>query len=203
VASNDPSNPSVNLQVSGTGVAVPVAGADLDIDELKVPDQVSTTRATSITPVLHAKNSGTADGSAPARLVASLNQVQVYDQTITVTLPKGEDGEFPFPPYAVAARASGTLRWTVTIADDDLDVDQAMATTRLGRGDDHGGDHRVSSGASGPSGPSGPGTADATVSGGGMSTASAAGCNTGGSASPVLLLALGALLAGRSLRRRE
>ncbi len=148
--------------------------------------------------------------------MASLAGVQVYDQSITVTLPKGEDGTFRFPAFAVAANTSGTLRWTVTITDDDADVDQAMARTRIGEGDDDGhegggddsGGGSASSGSSGTTGPTGPtgptGTSpDATTTNGGSLKASMGGCSTGGAAAPGLLLALAALLAGRKPYRRN
>ncbi len=206
VASDDPSNPSVQLKLTGAGASVPVAGVDIDIDELKVPEELRTGTATSITPVVEAKNSGTVSGSAPAHLTATLGMAQVYDQTITITLPRGEDGKFPFPPYAVAAGSTGVLVWKLTIDDDDPDVDQATARTRLGRsGDD---DHESGyAGSGGPSGPSGP-TGDAGNTGGSPSRpalsamVSTGGCSTGGAAGASALLALAALAVGRLGRRR-
>jgi hypothetical protein len=222
VASNDPSNPSANLQLTGTGSQQPVANVDIDIDELKVPEEVQPSRTSSITPRLHAKNSGKVDGSATARLVGVLAGVQVYDQSITVTLPKGEDGTFPFPAYAVASTASGRLLWTVTIDDTDPDVDRATARTQIGRGGDDGHDGEGdgsddggtassgSSGTTGPTGPTGPTTggtpgksSDSTTTNGGSLKASMSGCSTGGTAMPGVLLALAALLAGRRPYRRN
>ncbi len=206
IASNDPVNASVQLKLQGTGASAPVAGVDIDIDELKVPDRVDPGRTPSITPRLEARNAGTVDGSAPARLVADLGGVRVYDQTITVTLPHGEDGSFPFPAYAVARNASGTLRWTVTIDDGDPDVDRATARTRLGRGGDDGPVASGSSGSSGPSGPSGPDAATGTSTSGVASASmlgASGGCSTGGPAGPAALLALSALLARVRPRRRR
>ena len=207
VASNDPMNAVVNLELTGTGVSQPVSAVDIDIDELEVPESIHPARNRSITPVLEAENHGRTDGAAPARLVATLDGQQVYDQTITVTLAAGEECDFPFPAYAVARGATGTLRWTVTIADGDPDVDQAMARTRLGRGGggDHGG---MATGPTGPTGASGPtGNSVPPVHSGGStagippSQASAMGCGTGsaGDLSLVTLLAAGL---GLRLRRR-
>jgi MYXO-CTERM domain-containing protein len=193
IASNDPSNASVELQLRGTGAAAPVAGVDIDIDELKVPETIERGKAVTIVPSLHAKNAGKVDGSAPARLVAMLGGATVYDQSIVVTLPKGEDGTFPFPSLAVPATASGTIIWTVTIADDNPDVDRATARTRIGKGDggDHGEDDGPVAGAPGSSGPTGATKAGMT-----------GGCSTGGTPQAGVLLLLAAVLAASARRRR-
>jgi MYXO-CTERM domain-containing protein len=202
VASNDPTNPSVQLPLRGTAATAPVAGVDIDVDELKVPEKVERGRTTSIVPRLHAKNAGKVDGSAPARLVGVLGGATVYDQSIVVTLPKGEDGTFPFPAFTVPATASGVLAWTVTIADDDPDVDRATARTRIGRGDgdDHGGGGGPVAGAPGPTGPTGTTGSDASI---GVSKASVTGgCSTGGTPQAGALLLLAALVAASARRRR-
>jgi len=218
IASNDPTNASVDLQLRGTGAATPVAGVDIDVDELKVPEKVERGRATTIVPRLHAKNAGKVDGSAPARLVGVLAGTTVYDQSIVVTLPKGEDGTFPFPAFAVSGTASGVLIWTVTIADDAPDIDRATARTRIGRGgggddDEHDDDEHDDGehddggepvagapGSTGTTGATGPTGADANVA---VTRASmSGGCSTGGTPEAGVLLLLATLLAGAVRRRR-
>lgn len=215
VASNDPSNASVDLQLRGTGASVPVAGVDIDVDELKVPEKVERGKPANIVPRLHAKNAGKVDGSAPARLVALLGGATVYDQSIVVTLPKGEDGTFPFPSLAVSATATGTIVWTVTIADDNPDLDRATARTRLGKGDggDHGDDDgddgddddgpiAGAPGSSGPTGATGTTGGDATATAGVTKAGMTGGCSTGGTPQAGALLLLATLLAASSRRRR-
>jgi MYXO-CTERM domain-containing protein len=212
VASNDPTNASVELELRGTGASAPVAGVDIDVDELKVREKVERGKATTIVPRLHAKNAGKMDGSAPARLVALLGGANVYDQSIVITLPKGEDGTFPFPSFAVPPTASGVIAWIVTIADGNPDVDRATARTRIGRGDggddDDDDDDGPLAGAPGSSGPTGAtgstGStgADATASAGVTTASMTGGCSTGGTPQAGVLLLLAALVAASARRRR-
>ncbi|HQR29451.1 MAG TPA: choice-of-anchor D domain-containing protein, partial [Anaeromyxobacteraceae bacterium] len=206
IASNDPVNASVNLAVQGMGTSPPVAGVDIDIDEFRVPRSVDPSRTASVTPRLHAKNSGKVDGSAPARLTGDLGGARVYDRIITITLRRGRDGEFPFPDWPVPPGASGVVLWTVTLDDANPDVDRATARTRVGRKDDDDdrGRDPVASGTPGSSGSGGTvpaaGTTASGVAAAGM-TGFSGGCSTGGPADPVALLALSALLAGFRRRR--
>ncbi|HTN51520.1 MAG TPA: choice-of-anchor D domain-containing protein, partial [Anaeromyxobacter sp.] len=141
VASDDPSTPSAQLQLAGSG-AQATAGADVDVARLLVPYRVDPRRISSITPRILARNEGTANGSAPATLVGVLNGTQVYAQTIQVSLAADAFGAFDFPPYAVAPSTTGTLVWTVAITDDDADLDQARARTvfRAGEREDDSGE---------------------------------------------------------------
>lgn len=134
LASNDAAHPSVELAVAGTGAPPPVpsADADIDIDELEVPRAVSR-KATSITPRIELENRSTVSGTATARLVGAIDGVQVYDQTIPIELAAGAEATFSFPPYALGAQGRAKLLWTVTVADQDPDVDEATATTWLSR----------------------------------------------------------------------
>ncbi len=190
IASDDPQNPTVDLAVTGTGSPVVAAGADIDIDEFEVPRRVDVTRTQSIGLSFEARNRGTVGGTAPATLVGVLGGVEVYRQTIEVTLPAGEDGDFRFPPYAVDPSARGTILWTLTVDDQDPDVDRATATTTLG----------VTSGVDDDVGPRGDISVRMTAGSQAASGASSgAGCSSG-SASALALWAL-ALLAVR--RRRS
>jgi hypothetical protein len=133
-ASNDPAHPAVQLAVAGTGAQAPVpsADADIDIDELEVPRRASP-RTTSITPRIELENRSAVSGTATARLTGTIDGVQVYDQTIPVELAAGAEGTFSFPPYALGGQGRAKLLWTATVADQDPDVDEATATTLLGR----------------------------------------------------------------------
>ncbi|HSD19509.1 MAG TPA: choice-of-anchor D domain-containing protein, partial [Anaeromyxobacter sp.] len=134
IASSDPAHASQNVSLTGTGALAPVpsADADVDIEEFKVPKRVENPVGASITPLLHLRNLSQIDATASATLTGVLNGAKVYEETIPVTLAASEDGEVAFPPYVVAG-ARGTVRWTVTVADQDPDTDQAIARTMLGR----------------------------------------------------------------------
>jgi len=198
VASNDPARPAANLQVTGAGSQPPVPSvdADIDIDEFEVPHQVGTSTATSIRAKLHVRNRSNVVGIGTSTLTATLGGAEVYRQVIPLQVKAREDAEYRFPPYAVAAKASGTLLWKVTVEDQNPDVDVATARTVLGRGtrdDDGENDHDSTSGAS----TTGTTTADLTVA----APATTGGCSsTGGSIGWVGLVGLGLL--GAMRRRR-
>lgn len=200
VATNDPAQPTVNLQVTGAGSQPPVPSvdADIDIDEFEVPEQVSVSRASKITPKLHVKNRSNVAGTGSSTLVGSIGGAEVYRQVIALQVRAREEGEYKFPPYAVAVKSSGTLLWKVTIADQDPDVDAASARTVLGRrsGRDDGGDDRDGSASAGASS-----VADVTA---GITTEAppaTSGCSTaGGSVGWLAFVGLGLL--GVSRRRR-
>jgi hypothetical protein len=59
--------------------------------------------------------------------------VLVYDKTLMVSDALGQGGsKFVFPPYDTKILGVvGDITWTVTIADDDPDLDEATATTSV------------------------------------------------------------------------
>jgi MYXO-CTERM domain-containing protein len=134
------------------------------------------------------KNRSNVVGIGTATLVGTLGKVEVYRQTINLQVKAREDGEYTFPPYAVAAGSTGTILWTVTVVDQDPDVDVATAKTVLGResrgGDDHTSDTGVTTASI---------TAEAPATTGGCSS-------TGGSVGWLGLVGIGLLGAAR--RRR-
>ena len=79
---------------------------------------------------LAVRNNGTVNGgaTAPATVIGVQNEVEVYNQTLAVS-DAADDGRsrFKFPTYNPGV--SGTIGWTVTIADEDPDIDEAWATT--------------------------------------------------------------------------
>ena len=192
IASDDPASPTVQLGLTGSGVAQGQLVGDVDIEELKVPGTVRTHSAASITPRAHLENRSRVDARAMARLQATLGGAAVYDQTIPIAIQAREDAEFAFPAYAVMAGASGTLAWTLDVTDADPDVDRAMARTRLSgsrRDEGEGSDRHAP-------------VAVATVRAAAATDAArGVGCSSGGGLSLLgLLLAMGA---GRSLLRRR
>jgi len=197
VASDDPARPTAELALTGTGSTVTTVAGDVDIDELRVPERLSTGVARTVTPRAELENRSRAQATATARLVATLGGAGLYDQTIQVTLRARDDRTFSFPPLTVAAGTTGTIAWTLTVADGDPDVDRATARTRLRTGTGGGGgddDDRVA----------GPGAgADLALASAGAPGGAAGGCATGGGAGGLGLAALLVLGALRPAPRRR
>ena len=184
VASDDPANPSVSVSVSGAG-APPTVGVDIDIVELEVPEKLEP-RGNTITPTAELKNASTFDGAGSATLVGALGSEEVYRQRLSVSLAAGMSRTFAFPSYTVAPKLKGTINWTLTVQDEDPDVDQATASTSLKKGGDN------------TSGNPNTGVISADLTAEAPSTG---GCSsTGGSIGWLGLVGLGLLGAGR--RRR-
>jgi len=201
VATNDPARPTANLEVTGAGSQPPVPSvdADLDIDEIEVKRHVDVSKASSIVFKLKVRNRSDIPGIGSATLVGTIANLEVYRQSIPVEVRAQESAEYLFPPYAVAAKSSGTILWKVTVEDQNPDVDAATASTLLGRkpsregGNDSDDHERDGTGVS-PGGTSADLTAE--VPGG-------TGCSsTGGSVGWLGLVGLG-LLVGTRRRRPE
>ncbi|MGE5237601.1 MAG: choice-of-anchor D domain-containing protein [Chloroflexota bacterium] len=147
IMNGDPANPTVSLALTGTGATPPAAGAvDLDIDDFTATSTVNICgrRTTPVTLRLEIENHGTADGIAPVTLVGVQNGSQVYKQTATASVQRGRDAYVSFPPHA--PMRTGTIEWTVTIDDQNSDVDVSRATTSVtcsrNSGDNRGRDRR-------------------------------------------------------------
>jgi Abnormal spindle-like microcephaly-assoc'd, ASPM-SPD-2-Hydin len=196
IASNDPVNPSVNVSLTGTGSPPVVGGVDIDIHELDVPERVSFQKPRVITPEAEVVNHSKIDGSATMTLVGVLNGVEVYRQVGTVFIKAGREAELKFPPYTPDRLASGTIIWTLTLQDEDPDVDQATARTALRT---RGG---VDRGDRDERGEKAEGEHVAHLDSASVIAEGAAsgGCSNGGSAGWLALVALALLAAGR---RRE
>jgi uncharacterized protein (TIGR03382 family) len=185
VASDDPANPSVSVSVAGAGTA-PTVGVDIDIDELEVPEKLEA-KANTITPTAELKSASTFDGSGTATLVGMVEDETVYRQVIVVSLAAGEERTFVFPEYAVSPKLKGTISWTLTVQDEDPDVDQVTAYTSLKKGNGN------------PNGNPNDGSISAGITAG---ASSSGGCSsTGGSIGWLGLVGLGLLGIGR--RRRS
>jgi hypothetical protein len=130
ITSNDPDEQTVQLGLTGTGYTPQPAMLDLDIGRLSATKRVDLSRGGSVSFKLVVKNGGTVEGSAPATLVGMQGGVEVYNQTATVTDGVGNGGTtYAFPVYT--PMAAGDITWTVTIADEDPDIDTATAVTTV------------------------------------------------------------------------
>jgi hypothetical protein len=114
----------------------PVELLDLDVASLKVKKRVSLTRVKPVVLKLVVKNTGTVEGSALATITGMLNGVEVYNETLTVTDSVGngrttyDDASVPaIPPFVPTV--AGDILWTVTLDDDDPDIDEITAVTTV------------------------------------------------------------------------
>lgn len=131
ISSNDPVTAITQLNLTGTGVEQQPSEFDIDIFKFMASQQVKLNEkgeARSVKSHLWVFNAGAVPGTAPATLTGMQNGVQVYQETINVTAPPGgEPVMYRFPNYEPAAL--GDITWTVTIEDNDADIDQATAVT--------------------------------------------------------------------------
>jgi chitodextrinase len=102
---------------------------DLDIAQFQATKKVRLARAKPVEIKLTVKNNGAFNSqSRPATVVGMQNGGQVYNETLLVHDDVGNGrSAFTFPSYTPTA--IGDIQWTVTIADDDPDVDVATAVT--------------------------------------------------------------------------
>ena len=144
IGSNDPAQAVVPVALAGTGF-VASGKVDLAIVDFNVRRSVKLGdddgRARPIAIQLVVENRGTVDQARPATLTGMQNGAQVYSRSLSVSAPIGRRRTFQFPSYAPGA--TGTIRWTLVIADDVPADSQATATTQVERSDDddHDDDH--------------------------------------------------------------
>ncbi len=73
---------------------------------------------------------GTVNGQGMATVVGVQNGVEVYNQTISIAdMVGGGHSRFRLPSYLPVA--PGEIVWTVTLSDDDADMDTGTASTRI------------------------------------------------------------------------
>jgi hypothetical protein len=129
VESDDPAHARLELAVAGAGAQPPVPSVDVDVDihELKIPGRFKT-EIRPLRPKVVLRNNSAVEGTATATLRGVLDGVTVYDETVPATLPAGAEREFTFSSY-VPPVVKSTILWTLTVADQDPDVDEATART--------------------------------------------------------------------------
>jgi hypothetical protein len=106
---------------------------DLDIANFQVTKQVRTGgKKTAMVDIkLTVKNNGMFnDQSRPASVVGVQNGAVIYSEILQVSDAIGNGrSKFHFPAYKPLAK--GNISWTVTIHDDDPDIDEGTATTAV------------------------------------------------------------------------
>lgn len=103
---------------------------DLDITNYTATKRVSLSRVKPVNIKLAVKNTGGVNGgeTCPATVVGIQDSSVVYNETIDVSDQIGKGKSiFEFPDYT--PDAVGDIVWTVTVDDDDPDVDVAVAGT--------------------------------------------------------------------------
>jgi len=101
---------------------------DLDIVRLKVTKNARLGREVRIELAVH--NGGDNDGARPATVVGEQDHMEIYRVTLDVSDPPGDGAtKVRFPSYTPAA--VGIISWKATVDDDDPDMDEAIAATRV------------------------------------------------------------------------
>lgn len=112
------------------GSSVPPLLLDLDIAQFRVASRATVGKGT-IEPVLVIRNNGPIDAPAVATVSGVQNGVVVYLHTLTVSdAPGGGRTTYRLPTFAPTA--GGDIVWSASVADDDPDVDEVQAVTRVG-----------------------------------------------------------------------
>jgi PKD repeat protein len=109
---------------------------DLDPVQLRNTKRVSLRRPKPVVLTLVVKNNGSEEGEALAAITGVQNGLVVYSHTLTVTDPVGngrtkyDDDSVPsIPPFTPTE--AGDILWEATIADEDPDIDEITAVTRV------------------------------------------------------------------------
>ena len=131
IVSNDLTTPTATLNLSGAGSVPMNQPLDINISGFTASRRVSLGKGKAVQFQLTVANPGPTSGSADATLTGVQNGVQVYSQTVSVNPPVGGTAVYAFPPYQPVA--TGGIAWTVTVADQNPDVDQATASTAVAR----------------------------------------------------------------------
>lgn len=113
---------------------------DLDVRDFKVRKEIKMEKVRPIDIRLDVKNNGLAEGQGTATVIGIQNGVEVYNQSLPVSDAVGKGHRrYYFPSYLPTA--SGEIVWTLSLSDDDPDIDEAVeVTTVIGQGDPGGGE---------------------------------------------------------------
>ena len=131
IANNDPDENPALLNLMGSGYVPLPQMLDLAIAGVRAGKRVSLRRVIPIAVKLVVRNNGAIDGSASASLTGTQNGVTVYNEVVDLGVAVSQRAVIKFPAFEPTA--IGDIQWSVTIADEDPDVDEAMAVTRVVR----------------------------------------------------------------------
>lgn len=115
----------------------PVGVFDLDVVHFRVGAHVKLDKAQPIQILLDVKNNGLTEGQGMATVSGLQNGVEVYRQSLPVSdAAGGAPRRYSFPEFTPTN--SGEILWTVSLSDDDPDLDEEVESTRVEAGDDPG-----------------------------------------------------------------
>lgn len=104
-------------------------GFDLDIQDFKAPSHLKMEQPKPIKPVLEVRNSGLLAGQGMAVLTGLQDGLQVYHQSLQISLTPGTSSAIHFPEFT--PEKVGELLWLLTLSDDDPDEDQFQRITLI------------------------------------------------------------------------
>jgi hypothetical protein len=123
---------TVDSNIATVAITVNAAAViDLDVAQFKVTKRVRLANIKPIAISLVVKNDGVVNTQErPATVIGTQGGVEVYTETLLVHDEIGNGRtQFDFPAFTPSV--AGDISWTVTIADDDPDVDEATAVTTV------------------------------------------------------------------------
>jgi len=128
IASDDADEPTVTIDIRGSGFQPGPALVDLEIAQLRADKRVDIERLQSVEVILTVKNAGTDPGERPAVLEAWQDGVLIFEtqQMVSDSVGNGRS-RFTFGPWIPSS--PGVIEWIVRILDDDEFDDVASATT--------------------------------------------------------------------------
>jgi PKD repeat protein len=129
IMSNDPDEGTLALGINGTGFVPAPVVADLDINRLSSSKRARLGQRRQISVSLVVTNSGLDAASANATLTATQNGIVVHEEQSMLDVAAGDQTRINF--RAFTPTDSGDIEWSVSIDDEDPDVDQASAVTHL------------------------------------------------------------------------
>jgi hypothetical protein len=105
---------------------------DIDIKQFTATRRVSlsTGQSAMIAFTLVLSNPGTAAASGTVVLAGVQNAMEIYSRTVNVTAPTGSTGTAVALP-AYVPTAAGSIAWTLTVVDQNLDGDTVTAMTKV------------------------------------------------------------------------
>jgi hypothetical protein len=148
ILSNDPVTTKATLNLTGTGAEQPPpTEVEYKIKQFIASPEVEITKQCKgkekdankdenkddgqdiVKFKLLVSNKSMVNGSVPVSLVGMQNRVQVYKETITVSVDPGKVSMFRFPSFTPTE--AGDILWTVTIEDNVKDIKHAKAVTHV------------------------------------------------------------------------
>jgi PKD repeat protein len=128
IASNDPDESSIFLNLTGSGFTPQPELLDVDIAGFRVTKRVSLKRVKPIKIKLVVKNKSTVSNLAEATVTGMRGETEVYNKKVPVEI-NSDRVTISFPEHTPLD--NGNIEWTAEIHDEDPDTDNATTTTKV------------------------------------------------------------------------